>query len=136
MVALTRRFGAVARHAANRAPGEAGGRRVLHHERATLKAAGQEDLARRVIRVPQEAGDGADHDIAGFTPQGRARLIEVKTTDGWERPPSISAPTNSPRGLVPLPALEPRAPAPAFELQPPLDRHAARTATRFRAGFS
>ncbi len=72
MVTLTRRFGAVARDAANRAPGEAGGWRVLHHERATLKAAGREDLARRVIRVSQEAGDGAGHDIAGFTPQGRA----------------------------------------------------------------
>ena len=34
-----------------------------------------------------EDDDGAGYDIAGFEPDGRARLIEVKTTNGWERTP-------------------------------------------------
>ncbi len=37
--------------------------------------------------VSDEDGDGAGYDIASFERDGRARLIEVKTTRGWERTP-------------------------------------------------
>jgi hypothetical protein len=37
--------------------------------------------------MSEEDGDGAGYDIASFAPDGRPRLIEVKTTNGWERTP-------------------------------------------------
>ena len=52
-----------------------------------LTGAGREDLARRVRWVSEEDGDGAGYDISSFEPNGRSRLIEVKTTNGWERTP-------------------------------------------------
>ena len=48
---------------------------------------GRDDLARKVRWVSDEDGDGAGYDIASFAPDGRPRLIEVKTTNGWERTP-------------------------------------------------
>jgi Domain of unknown function (DUF3883) len=41
----------------------------------------------RAVRwVSEDDGDGAGYDdIVSFTPQGQQRLIEVKTTNGWER---------------------------------------------------
>ena len=42
-----------------------------------------DDLARKVRWVSEEDGDGAGYDIASFGPDGRARLIEVETTNGW-----------------------------------------------------
>jgi hypothetical protein len=41
----------------------------------------------RGIRMSEEVGDWAGHDIASFAPVGLPRRIEVKTTNGWERPP-------------------------------------------------
>ncbi|WP_244444327.1 DUF3883 domain-containing protein [Lutibaculum baratangense] len=37
--------------------------------------------------MSEEDGDGAGYDIASFALEGRPRLIEVKTTNGWERTP-------------------------------------------------
>jgi len=37
--------------------------------------------------VSEEDGDGAGYDIASFAPDGLLRLIEVKTTNGWQRSP-------------------------------------------------
>src|SRR5690606_644697 len=65
----------------------AGEERVLAHEWASLRSAGRDDLARKVRWVSEEDGDGAGYDIASFAPDGQARLIEVKTTNGWERTP-------------------------------------------------
>ena len=71
----------------NRALGRAGEERALAHEKATLTWAGRSDLADRVRWVSVEEGDGAGYDIASFSPEGRTRLIEVKTTNGWDRTP-------------------------------------------------
>ena len=71
----------------NRALGLAGEKLILAHERANLIDAGRFDLAERVRWISQEDGDGAGYDIASFFPQGKSRLIEVKTTCGWERTP-------------------------------------------------
>ena len=80
-------------------------------------------------------------DIASFEPSGKPRLIEVKTTNGWERTPFyISANelevADQRRGewrlLRPWNfAREPR----AFELHPPLAAHVSLVATSFRAGL-
>lgn len=60
---------------------------MLHHERAILTQHGRSDLARRVRWSSKEDGDGLGYDIASFSPDGQDRLIEVKTTTGWERTP-------------------------------------------------
>ena len=114
---------------------------MLAHEHATLKAAGRDDLARNVRRVSEEDGDGAGYDIASYAPDGRPRLIEVKTTNGWERTPfhitrNELAVADERRAEWCLFRMwnfsrEPR----AFELYPPLDAHVSLTPTSFQASF-
>jgi len=87
MLHIARKFDVAGRDERNRALGRAGEERVLAHERASLRSAGRDDLARKVRWVSEEDGDGAGYDIASFAPDGLARLIEVKTTNGWERTP-------------------------------------------------
>ena len=60
---------------------------VMAHERAVLAGVGRVDLAHKVRWVSEEDGDGAGYDIGSFAPDGQSRLIEVKTTNGWERTP-------------------------------------------------
>jgi hypothetical protein len=141
MLRIARTFDVAGRDARNRALGRAGGERVLHHERAVLRAFGREDLAGNVRWVSEEDGDGAGYDIASFTPEGQARLIEVKTTNGWERTPfhisrnelAVAMERQSEWCLFRLWnfAREPK----AFELRPPLEAHVTLTATTFQAGF-
>ena len=85
MLAIATKFDVAARDERNRALGKAGEERVLAHERSSLADAGRHDLARRIRWVSHEDGDGAGFDIASFEPDGRGRLVEVKTTNGWER---------------------------------------------------
>ena len=88
MQAIARKFDVAARAERNRALGRAGEERVLAHERAILTGVGRADLARRVRWVSDEdGGDGAGYDIESYSPEGQPRLIEVKTTNGWERTP-------------------------------------------------
>jgi len=141
MLHIARKFDVAGRDERNRALGRAGEERVLMHERATLQAAGRVDLARKVRWVSQEDGDGAGYDIASFAQDGRPRLIEVKTTNGWERTPfhitrnelAVADERRSEWCLFRLWnfAREPR----AFELYPPLDAHVSLTATTFQASF-
>lgn len=86
-------------------------------------------------------GDGEGYDIASFTPDGQTRLIEVKTTNVWERTPfhitrnelAVADERRSEWRLFRLWSFsrEPR----AFELYPPLNAHVTLTATAFVAGF-
>jgi hypothetical protein len=87
MTAIARKYDVAERDVRNRALGRAGEQRVLDHERASLLAAGRTDLAERVRWVSHLDGDGAGYDVQSFEPDGRDRLIEVKTTNGWERTP-------------------------------------------------
>ena len=87
MLHVAKKFDVAGRDERNRALGRAGEERVVAHERSALKVAGRDDLARQVRWVSEEDGDGAGYDIASFTPDGQERLIEVKTTNGWERTP-------------------------------------------------
>jgi hypothetical protein len=141
MQAVARRFDVAGRDERNRALGYAGEERVLRHEHATLREAGRHDLARLVRWVAQEDGDGAGYDIRSFTPDGAERLIEVKTTNGWERTPfyisrnelDVSEARRDAWCLFRLHdfAREPR----AFELRPPLEAHVSLIAESYRASF-
>lgn len=141
MQAVARRFDIAGRDERNRALGRAGEELVLHRERAQLTQQGRGDLAARVRWVSEEDGDGAGYDIASFTFEGRERLIEVKTTNGWERTPfhisrnelEVAAARRNDWYLFRLYefAQSPK----AFELRPPLEAHVALTPTSFQASF-
>ncbi|MGR3571812.1 DUF3883 domain-containing protein [Brevirhabdus sp.] len=141
MLHIARKFDVAGRDERNRALGRAGEKRVLAHEGASLRMAGRDDLARKVRWVSEEDGDGAGYDIASFAPDGRPRLIEVKTTNGWERTPfhitrnelAVAEERRAHWCLMRLYhfSREPR----AFELRPPLDSHVSLTATSFQASF-
>ena len=139
--AIGRKIDVAAEDARNRTLGMAGEERVLRHEHAMLRSTGRADLAKRVRWTSREDGDGFGFDIASFDPNGAERLIEVKTTNGWERTPfhissnEIAVANERPKvwRLVRLYdfAREPR----AFEIAPPLERHVELTPTSFLAGF-
>ena len=142
MLGIARRFDAAGRDERNRALGRAGEALALAHERAALAGAGRGDLAREVRWVSDEEGDGAGYDIASFTPAGQARLLEVKTTRGWDRTPfyisrnelAVSEARREEWRLFRLWnfSREPK----AFELAPPLERHVSLMPTVFQASFS
>ncbi len=141
MQAIARKFDVAARAERNRVLGRAGEERVLAHERTVLAGAGRADLARRVRWVSDQDGDGAGYDIKSYSPEGHTRLIEVKTTNGWERTPfyitrnELAVADDRPTEWCLLRlwdfAREPR----AFELRPPLDAHVSLIATSFEARF-
>lgn len=139
--AIARHFDVAARDERNRALGRAGEELALDHERDKLRRAGRGDLARQVVWTSKEEGDGAGYDIASFTPEGRPRLLEVKTTNGPDRTPfHISRNeirvADERRGEWHLFRLYNFAREPGlFELRPPLEDHVTLTATSFRAGF-
>jgi len=66
--------------ARNQSLGRAGEDLVLRFEHERLWRAGQRSLADRIEHVAQTQGDGLGYDIHSFEPDGRDRLIEVKTT--------------------------------------------------------
>jgi hypothetical protein len=139
---IARKFDVAGRDERNRALGRAGEALVVRHERSVLRSAGREDLSRAVRWVSQEDGDGAGFDILSFSPDGRSRLIEVKTTNGWDRTPfhisrnelAVAEERPSDWRLLRLWnfSREPR----AFELAPPLTAHVSLTATAFQATFN
>jgi hypothetical protein len=71
----------------SKAVGDAGEEWVLELERKALERHGRSDLSRQVVWVAHDVGDGAGYDIASFHPDGRERLIEVKTTNYGIRTP-------------------------------------------------
>ena len=140
-LSIARKFDAAVRAERNRALGRAGEERVLANERARLTGVGRTDLANSVRWVSEEDGDGAGYDIASFYPEGRPRLIEVKTTNGWKRTPfhitrnELAVAENRPHEWCLLRlwnfARQPR----AFELRPPLNTHVTLIATSYEARF-
>ena len=134
-------FDAAGRDARNRSLGQAGEECVLASERATLRACGREDLAERIIWTSRDEGDGAGYDILSFEPDGTERLLEVKTTNGWERTPfhisrnelEVADLRREAWHLIRLWdfSREPR----AFALRPPLAKHVELTPTSFMASF-
>lgn len=136
-----RKFDVALRDERNRRLGRAGEERILHHEREVLRNAHRPDLAKRVEWVSETQGDGAGFDIASYAPNGSRRLIEVKTTNGWERTPfhisqnelEVANERSNEWRLVRLWDFSRN--TRAFEIVPPLDRHVVLTPTSFRAGF-
>jgi hypothetical protein len=55
---------------------------VCQHEIKKLQAAERHDLAAKVLHLSVVEGDGAGYDIHSYATDGRAMLIEVKTTRG------------------------------------------------------
>lgn len=142
MLRIARKFDVAGRDERNRVLGRAGEERVLRHEQSSLRAAGRGDLAQKVEWVSQTQGDGAGFDIASFAEDGSLRLIEVKTTNGWERTPfhisrnelDVANERRREWCLVRLWDFS-RQPK-AFELRPPLDAHVTLTATNYQASFN
>lgn len=137
--ALAAKFDVAERDARNRKLGRAGELRVVENERQLLRSARREDLAARVRWISDEDGDGAGYDIASFESDATPRLIEVKTTNGWERTPfhlsrnelQVADENRDIWHLVRLWnfAREPR----AYVIRPPLDRHVELMPTSFLA---
>ena len=139
---LAIKFNVAERDERNRALGLAGEECVLEHERAVLERAGKHCLVDQVRWVSQEDGDGFGYDIASVSPDGKKRLIEVKTTCGS----SASTPFHITHNELKVSRMkreewclfrlwdfegEPR----AFELYPPLEYHVSLSATDYSASF-
>ncbi|MHC8508818.1 MAG: protein NO VEIN domain-containing protein [Rhodospirillales bacterium] len=142
MLHVAQKFDVAGRDERNRALGRAGEECVVERERFGLEKDGRADLARKIRWVSEEDGDGAGYDIASFTPDGRERLIEVKTTNGgWNRTPfyitrnelAVSKERESEWCLFRLYhfSREPK----AFELHPPLSHHVSLAPMTFKADF-
>lgn len=141
MAKIGLKYDVAERDARNRALGKAGEERVMAHERARLQQAGRADLARKIRWTSVEDGDGYGYDIASFEADGSDRLLEVKTTNGWERTPfhltrneiTVASERCDHWHLVRLWnfARTPR----AFELRPPLEAHIDLTPTSFLAAL-
>lgn len=87
IAAIGQKYDVSERDARNRSLGKAGEELIFDHECSVLRQSGREDLADPVGWISVQDGDGFDYDIASFEPNGREKLIEVKTTNGWERTP-------------------------------------------------
>jgi hypothetical protein len=141
MAKVARKFDVAERDARNRALGKAGEELVLRHEQACLRSERREDLADQVRWTAVQDGDGAGYDIFSFESDGRDRLIEVKTTNGWERTPfhisrnelAVADANRDNWHLVRLWnfARKPK----AYSIRPPLDAHVALTPTSFLASL-
>lgn len=141
MAAIGRKYDVAERDARNRRLGKAGEELILHHERQTLAHAGRVDLADKVRWTSEQDGDGFGYDIASFEPDGRERMIEVKTTNGWERTPfhitrnelAVAEARRDDWHLVRVWnfARQPK----AFSLRPPLSAHIELTPTSFLAAL-
>ncbi len=138
---LIRKFDPVERDLCNRSLGKAGEEFVVDVERRQLTGADRSDLARNVRWVAVEDGDGAGYDVLSFDVTGRARLLEVKTTNGSARTPFFL--TRNERDLaaerpqdwriyrVHLFANEPR----IFTIAPPLENAVNLRPDTWRASF-
>jgi Domain of unknown function (DUF3883) len=141
MAAIGRKYDVAERDARNRRLGKAGEELILHHERQSLFQAGRGDLADKVRWTAEQDGDGFGYDIASFESDGRERMIEVKTTNGWERTPfhisrnelAVAEERRDDWHLIRVWnfARVPR----AFALRPPLGEHVELTPTSFLAAL-
>lgn len=129
------------RDARNRKLGHDGEERAFEHERAVLSGAGCDRLAEQVCWVSKERGDGFGYDIESYELDGQKRLIEVKTTRGYERTPfhitrnEKDVADEHPAEWVLLRLWNFSREVRAFELRPPLERHVSLIAESYRAEF-
>jgi len=141
MAAIGRKYDVAERDERNRRLGEAGEALVLTHERSRLISAGKPELAERIRWTSKEIGDGTGFDIESFEEDGTSKLIEVKTTNGWERTPfhisrnelAVADENRDSWHLYRIwnMAREPK----AFSIRPPLQEHVLLTPTSFLASL-
>lgn len=142
MKRLIRKFDPVKRDAANRALGLAGEEMALENEKKRLTDAGRKDLAKQVFWTAQEEGDGAGYDILSFEPDGRKRLLEVKTTNGSQRTPFFlsrneeSLSREKPESFQIFRIYDFARKPSAFRIDPPLSEHVRLETDTFRASFN
>lgn len=141
MAAISRKCDVAERDERNRNLGEAGEKLVFDFEKSKLRSLSRSDLAEKVRWTSKEIGDGAGFDIESFDDLGKAMLIEVKTTNGWERTPfHISrnelAVAEENRDSWHLYRIWNFVRKPnAFSIRPPLRAHVALTPTSFLASL-
>jgi hypothetical protein len=141
LVRLVRKFDPVERDFRNRTLGKAGEAFVVETERKRLRSLDRADLAGKIRWISDEEGDGAGYDVLSFEPNGKERLIEVKTTNGSARTPffltrterdvSTERADNWMLYRVHLFAQSPR----IFSLAPPLEATLHLNAESWRASF-
>jgi uncharacterized protein DUF3883 len=139
---LVRKFDPVERDLRNRSLGRAGEEFVLATEKKRLEKLGRADLLKQVRWVSVEDGDGAGYDILSFEPDGRERLIEVKTTNGAARTPFFLSENERQRAAASAEAwrlyrvhLFAQAPR-IFQITPPIDEMLYLRPDSWRASFS
>jgi hypothetical protein len=138
---LVRKFDPIERDFRNRRLGKAGELFVIEVERQRLNRLDREDLSRKIRRISDEDGDGAGYDVLSFEPNGKERLIEVKTTNGSSKTPffltrtEMAVASERPDAWnlyrVHLFAQSPR----IFTLRPPLEDSVYLRAEAWRASF-
>jgi hypothetical protein len=138
---LVRKFDPVERDLRNRSLGLAGEEYVLEIEKKRLEKFERPDLLKKVRWVSAD-DDGAGYDILSFEPDGRERLIEVKTTNGAARTPFFLSENERQRASASAEtwrlyrvhsfAQRPR----IFKITPPLDRVIHLRPDTWRASFS
>lgn len=141
MAAIGRKCDVAERDERNRNLGEAGERLVFDYEKSKLRSLGRSDLADKVRWTSKEIGDGAGFDIESFDDHGEIMLIEVKTTNGWERTPfhisrnelAVAEENHDSWHLYRIWNFV-RKPN-AFFIRPPLQAHVALTPTSFLASL-
>ena len=139
MASIGLKYDVAERDGRNRILGKAGEETILDHERRNLALSGRDDLADKVRWTAVQDGDGFGYDISSFETDGRQRLIEVKTTNGWDRTPfhitrNELAVAEARRDNWHLVRVWDFARGPkAFALRPPLEAYAELTATSFLA---
>lgn len=138
---LVSKFDPVERDHRNRCLGRAGEEFVINVERRRLARVGRSDLAKEIRWISAEEGDGAGYDVLSFEPDGRERLLEIKTTNGSARTPFFltrtewAVATDRPDDWrvyrVHLFSTAPR----IFTIAPPLERTVSLTPETWRASF-
>ena len=138
---LVRKFDPVERDLRNRSLGRAGEEYVLEIEKKKLEKFQRPDLLKKVRWVSAD-DDGAGYDILSFEPDGRERLIEVKTTNGAARTPFFISENECQRAAASAEswrlyrvhsfAQKPR----IFQIAPPLKKMLHLRPDTWRASFS
>jgi hypothetical protein len=138
---LAKKFDPLERDLRNRSLGRAGEEFVLEIEKKKLEKFQRPDLLKKVRWVSAD-DDGAGYDILSFEPDGRERLIEVKTTNGAARTPFFLSENERQRASASSDswllyrvhsfAQRPR----IFKIVPPLDKMLHLRPDTWRASFS
>lgn len=129
------------REARNASLGLAGEEFVVNFERWRLISAGKSKLADRVEHVSQSRGDGLGYDIESLEPDGRPRLIEVKTTSFGRHTPffisqnELSLAKSEPENFILARVFEFRREPKLFSLRGPVERHCNLDPISYRARF-